>query len=712
MNLRLLILSGIALQAQPSTPQAPSLSSAPPLRAPDTSLSTFAWGDAQSDGLPDALVLTPGEPLRLLVNKGDGVFADETERAGLGRRFGVGEAHWRDVDGDGRVDVLLVAPQAGAQLLLQRPGLLFEEVGADAGLPTADVLSARFVDLDQDERPDLELLGRAEDVLLRNLGAGRFERIALDALPRRSVVVSADVPDDVRPRTDAAPASARDEARGARDVDGANASASAPGGVGTAAAGSRAAAAAAAFCAPTLLDQATAGCLQASSLPTLGTLHPLSIDLNVDAAGRVGMGTTFPSHRLTIQAAPGDDALRMIGTQGTFGHGARLNIGDGDYVHLWEYDDDRLEIKGDKEVLLTALNGEVNVASGKLNVAASGGTRIVSGNLGVGPTPPVWPIHVSAPQGVVRLDSTSSTNGSVLELRNQSASPSSIGAINFVNAAGAFVGQLAYSGSNDMTLRTNGSERMRVDALGKVSVLGDELSLGTGLALPVARLLVSGVASLTSLGNLGLSSPTIRAENLSTGSAIAFYGITSGSDATAVLTQKGSGPILRGFNGPESGGTLVFEVRKSGRVVTTALQITGGGDLVESFETSGPACEPGCVVVIDAARPGRLALSSTPYDRRVAGVVSGAGGVQPGIELVQQGVLEGDTQVAMAGRVYVRCTTENGPIEPGDLLTTSSLPGTAMRADDPARAFGAVIGKAMGSLGSGQGLVLVLVNLQ
>jgi hypothetical protein len=54
----------------------------------------------------------------------------------------------------------------------------------------------------------------------------------------------------------------------------------------------------------------------------------------------------------------------------------------------------------------------------------------------------------------------------------------------------------------------------------------------------------------------------------------------------------------------------------------------------------------------------------------------------------------------------------NGAIEPGDLLTTSNIPGHAMKAADQARWPGAVIGKAMSSLNEGEGLVLVLVNLQ
>ena len=94
----------------------------------------------------------------------------------------------------------------------------------------------------------------------------------------------------------------------------------------------------------------------------------------------------------------------------------------------------------------------------------------------------------------------------------------------------------------------------------------------------------------------------------------------------------------------------------------------------------------------------------------MAGVVSGAGGINPGLTLTQEGVLEGGQNVALSGRVYALATAANGPIKPGDLLTTSKVPGHAMKATDRERAYGAVIGKAMSPLQSGEGLVLVLIQ--
>ena len=84
----------------------------------------------------------------------------------------------------------------------------------------------------------------------------------------------------------------------------------------------------------------------------------------------------------------------------------------------------------------------------------------------------------------------------------------------------------------------------------------------------------------------------------------------------------------------------------------------------------------------------------------------------PGISMIQEDVLEAGENVALSGRVYVKTDTGAGAIEPGDLLTTSSTAGHAMKAADHDQAQGAIIGKAMTSLNEGTGMVLVLVTLQ
>lgn len=171
--------------------------------------------------------------------------------------------------------------------------------------------------------------------------------------------------------------------------------------------------------------------------------------------------------------------------------------------------------------------------------------------------------------------------------------------------------------------------------------------------------------------------------------------------------NNGSGPGIYAVS--VSGPAAVF----AGTTRTEVLQITGGSDLAERFQVSdGATAEPGTVMVIDPDNPGHLMISTAAYDRKVAGVISGAGDVATGLVLHQEGVLEGDAVVAIGGRVYVKAEAISGPILPGDLLTTSDMAGYAMAVTDFDQAHGAIIGKAMTGLDSGTGLVLVLVNLQ
>jgi hypothetical protein len=149
-----------------------------------------------------------------------------------------------------------------------------------------------------------------------------------------------------------------------------------------------------------------------------------------------------------------------------------------------------------------------------------------------------------------------------------------------------------------------------------------------------------------------------------------------------------------------------------GTMRTCILSIVGGCDLAEPFVLKDEKICKGSVVVIDDEHPGRLMQSERAYDRRVAGIISGANGINPGITLQQEGAFVDGQNVALSGRVYVLADATHGAIRPGDLLTTSETPGHAMGAADHSRAQGAVLGKAMSPLKEGKGLVLVLVTLQ
>lgn len=132
-------------------------------------------------------------------------------------------------------------------------------------------------------------------------------------------------------------------------------------------------------------------------------------------------------------------------------------------------------------------------------------------------------------------------------------------------------------------------------------------------------------------------------------------------------------------------------------------------DLAERFRTEDSvACEPGMVVVMG---PRGAEPCARAYDRRVLGVVSGAGALKPAITLGADGAPEPAAAVALSGTVYCRIDADLAPVEVGDLLTASPTRGHAMKAIDPALSFGAVIGKALDALPSGRGLVPMIVSL-
>ncbi len=138
------------------------------------------------------------------------------------------------------------------------------------------------------------------------------------------------------------------------------------------------------------------------------------------------------------------------------------------------------------------------------------------------------------------------------------------------------------------------------------------------------------------------------------------------------------------------------------------------GDCAEDFNIGvGTKVAPGTVMVV--GEDGALVPCHTAYDKRVVGVVSGAGGYSPGIVLdSRQSVEPGVTRqaIGLLGKVYCWADAQYGAIETGDMLTTSPTVGQAMKGLDPQQAFGSVIGKALGSLTEGQGLIPILVTLQ
>jgi hypothetical protein len=179
------------------------------------------------------------------------------------------------------------------------------------------------------------------------------------------------------------------------------------------------------------------------------------------------------------------------------------------------------------------------------------------------------------------------------------------------------------------------------------------------------------------------------------------HGVSHSPSAAAIAGIAPPGGLAGFF----SGNVLV-----TGNHTVNGDIFLSGADCAEHFDiTSREEVDAGTVMVIN--HEGVLEPSSRAYDRRVAGVISGAGAYRPGIVLDKQDSDGNRRPVALVGKVYCKVDAIYASIEVGDLLTTSPTLGHAMKAAT-LHAFGAVIGKALGPLTEGQGLIPILIALQ
>jgi hypothetical protein len=216
------------------------------------------------------------------------------------------------------------------------------------------------------------------------------------------------------------------------------------------------------------------------------------------------------------------------------------------------------------------------------------------------------------------------------------------------------------------------------------------------------------------------------------------------------ITATGFSVTITYGNPPSCTNTgAVFRIeRTTGNACTDGSWNSGGADVAEYILASEPL-EPGDVVEVDLQNPTNYRKARGAYSTLVAGVISTAPGLVLGLklsagpnpftpslkgrgdsplalgegpgersalllsEITVSGLAEQAQSarplLALLGRVPVKVTTENGPIRPGDLLTSSSKPGYAMRCADVAQCEGAIIGKALESLDEGEGVILMLV---
>jgi hypothetical protein len=313
---------------------------------------------------------------------------------------------------------------------------------------------------------------------------------------------------------------------------------------------------------------------------------------------------------------------------------------------------------------------------------------------------------------------------------------------------------LGTTDSHALVIRTSGNEALRVDPAGNV---------GIGTASPAAKLEVVGKIKIDTQDAIEIvgyqpfltltdseNNTLVQTRVQNAGGTINFFtqaGLGVGAPAMAILNTGtvqvlaqdalqiiGYQPFLTLFDSAagyakariqNAGGDINFFTEASfssglppmkinnatGNVEVNGDLLLTGADCAEDFDIArGEQLEPGTVVVIDAG--GTLTQSREEYDKKVAGVVSGAGDYKPGMVLDRRKFAEGRKSIALLGKVYCKVDASRTPIEVGDLLTTSDTPGHAMKVTNPLKAFGSVIGKALRPLSEGQGLIPILIALQ
>jgi hypothetical protein len=247
-------------------------------------------------------------------------------------------------------------------------------------------------------------------------------------------------------------------------------------------------------------------------------------------------------------------------------------------------------------------------------------------------------------------------------------------------------------------------------------VTGQSSNGSTGLigsVDPVYSQPVGVFGSSTNQGVMGMATTN-------TGTGV-YGGGTAGNAAFNGIGVRGetfNGVAIQGKSYGTTGlaGNFIGNVAVSGNVQVGGDVILTNADCAEDFDGAEPTLEPGNVVVIDDN--GAVQRCEADYDRKVAGVISGAGTFRPAIILDkrlttdQPSLKNPRVPVALMGKVFCKVDADRSPISIGDLLTTSTTSGHAMKVADQARAFGAVIGKALARLEGGRGLIPILIALQ
>jgi hypothetical protein len=268
----------------------------------------------------------------------------------------------------------------------------------------------------------------------------------------------------------------------------------------------------------------------------------------------------------------------------------------------------------------------------------------------------------------------------------------------------------------------------RVTSASNVTLTGDisEVVAGSGLtgggnSGSVTLNVVGGYGIVANADSIELSNSSVRA--LISGSSGVDYNSTTGAITLASSTAGGGLTYSSGVVAVGAGNYITVAADSvavdatttataskvaardaSGDIYANIFQGTASSaryaDLAERYEADA-ILEPGTVVCFGGEK--EITACDHENDHAVAGVVS----TDPAY-MMNSAAGNNDTHpyIALTGRVPVKVV---GPVAKGDLLVASGVKGHAM-VNNNAKA-GTIIGKAIGSSDSGEGVVEALINL-
>lgn len=337
--------------------------------------------------------------------------------------------------------------------------------------------------------------------------------------------------------------------------------------------------------------------------------------------------------------------------------------------------------------------------------AAAPGSVLVVANDGTGPTASFTNSNISNADVVLSLTNNGFGGGLKISVPNEGVNARGIDVDNYSEDAGVFVqahngngiyavtdepGSAAIVADNDIGEAIVGRSKGTADAAG---VAGTNNNTGYG---------VRGLNSGTGIGILGQAGIAFG-----TGVAGRFENLNATNTSTVLqIANNGAGHLVEAST---TGGGAVFRVTSAGNVQADGAFTSPAADLAE-FIDAVDEVGPADVVEIDPVHEGQFRLARAANSSAVAGVLATKPGVLLNSRDERNDISQG-AALALAGRIPVKVSAENGPIRPGDLLVASSTPGHAMRA--PAvPAAGTVVGKALASHDTGIGVIEMLVMLR